>query len=149
METKAVWAPLTFSPPFSSLNFTPLHLPHLLSSSVVLSSVLAVILEPFSHPNRPNFGPSRLWTPYFFENVNFQKNERHPSESTILEIGVAQDRPKMALRSPQDDLQEHLFSSSFSCSILVRFGIHFGCHLGSFLAQDAAQAPGLVAAQGT
>ena len=35
-------------------------------------------------------------------------------------------RPKIASRRLQDDLQEHLFSTSFLTSILVPLGSHFG-----------------------
>ena len=43
----------------------------------------------------------------------------------------SQDRPKMAPRPLQDDLQKLLFSSSFLSSILVRFGCLLGPILGS------------------
>ena len=52
-------------------------------------------------------------------------------ESTILEIEVAQDRPKIDPRRLQDEFQELLFSTSFLTSILVRFCSHFGSHVGS------------------
>ena len=52
---------------------------------------------------------------------------------------------KMALRSPQDDLQEHLFSSSFFASFLVRLGSDFASSWPPFGRPNRARRPSLLA----
>ena len=55
----------------TSLHFSSLFL-------LRLGSLLGSILAPSWAPFSLNFGPSCLLTPYFFENMNFQKNEPRP-----------------------------------------------------------------------
>ena len=66
------------SPPFFDLKplLTSLHF--FFAFFFRLGSLLGSLLEPFGRPSWPKFGPSCLLTPYFFENMNFQKNEPRP-----------------------------------------------------------------------
>ena len=82
-----------------------------------------------------------------FRAVSFSKQIEEPHEKlTFLAHDGSQveDRPKIAPRPLQDDLQECLFSSSFLSSILVRFCSHFGCHVGSLAGASWAPSPDLV-----
>ena len=124
--------PLLTSLHFSSLFFFRL--------SSLLSSILAPSWAPFSL----NFGPSCLLTPHFFENALFRKSLFSSRKNDIFAPRRVQERPKMALSSLQDDVEELLLSSSFLSSILVRFASHFGCQVGPSLGINIARAADLV-----
>ena len=86
---------------------------------------------PLGDPNRPKIDPSRLLKLHFLQKLIFQKNERHCSHSTILRSKSGPRRPQIDPRSPQDGLQELLFSSSFLTSFFVRLWCVFGPILGA------------------
>ena len=50
---------------------------------------------PFGDPDRPKIVPRRVLTPFLFEKVDFSKNERRCSHSTILTPKTAQDEAKI------------------------------------------------------
>ena len=97
---------------------------------VALGCFLGAFLEPKSSQNRPKMVQVGLKTA--FETVFFEKREfsRNIGRRNVWSVSRAPrrhpKRPKIAPRRLQDDLQEHLFSTSFLISILVRLGSHFG-----------------------
>ena len=84
--------------PQSSLNFTSFFFSFFAPSWLPLGLPFGAFLA----PSWLKFGPSCLLTPYFFENMNFQKNEPRPRREH--DFGdrsgprSAQDGPKIALR---------------------------------------------------
>ena len=69
---------------------------------------------PFGDPDRPKIVPRRVLTPLLFEKVDFSKNERRCSHSTILTPKTAQDAAKIGSRSSQDGLKSDLKRDRFS-----------------------------------
>ena len=69
---------------------------------------------PFGDPDRPKIVPRRVLTPLLFEKVDFSKNERRCSHSTILTPKTAQDAAKIGPRSSQDGLKNDLKRDRFS-----------------------------------
>ena len=136
------WSPLT--PPAASEQtaanslhfcFSPLKLPKALLtshqfSSLFLSrlgSLLGSILAPSWAPFWPKFGPSCLLIPYFFENVNFQKNDPRPRREH--DFG-----DRSGPRSAQDGSKIAPRSSSRATCFRLRFCLRFCCVLRAFLA---------------
>ena len=64
----------SFLSPLTSLNFTSFFFSFFASSWLPLGFPF----EPFWRPSWVKFGPSCLLAPYFFENMDFQKNEPRP-----------------------------------------------------------------------
>ena len=109
------------------LNFTQLNTPQLNSSHLIFGPSAAPILEPLGPPNRSKIGPSRLLTPYFYQKLRLSRNGiKTNTKPTKMTPRRPPRRAKIDPRRLQDDLQEHLFSTSFLSSILVRLGSHFG-----------------------
>ena len=80
---------------------------------VALGAVLAPfwgsILDPFGHPSRPKFGPSRLLNCIFFKKSIFKKTSATLHGSTIWTPRRHPRQPKIDPRRLQDDLQEPSF----------------------------------------
>ena len=84
-----------------------------------------LIWEPKRLPNRPKTDLKSSLDLFFLQKRDFSKSNPRSRESTKMTPRRSPKRPKIDPRRLQDDLQELLFSTSFSTSILVRLGSDF------------------------
>ena len=83
-------------------------------------------MESLGRPNRPKIGTKSSLEAFFSQKLDFSKYSPRSSESMKMTPRRRPRRPKIGPRRLQDDLDNHLFSSSFLSSILVRLGSDFG-----------------------
>ena len=104
-----------------------------------------IVLDPFWDPfwthlggqNRPKMGQVGLkmgLETIFFEKSEFSRKALKTNRKSIkMSPRAATNRPKIAPRQPQDDLEDSFFSHRFLLSILFRFGVDFGSLWAPFL----------------
>ena len=104
-------------------------------------------MEPFWPPKSGQDRPKTRLEATFFQKGRFSRNiGRRSVWSTSRSPRRPLRRAKIAPRRPQDDLQEHLFLTSFLSSIWGRLGSHFGSILAPLWAPKWRQSRGIVGA---